>query len=65
MNCLRWSNNGKYLASGGDDKMVIIWQLSGNSGSSTVFGTGGAVVNIENWKNVTILRGHFGGKMCP
>ena len=22
VNCVRWSNNGKYLASGGDDKLV-------------------------------------------
>lgn len=60
VNCLRWSNNGTYLASGGDDKTVIIWTLSRNSGSSTVFGTGGAVVNIENWKSLNMLRGHQG-----
>lgn len=28
VNCVRWSNSGKYLASGGDDKLVMIWQLS-------------------------------------
>ena len=26
VNSVRWSNNGKYLASGGDDKIVMIWQ---------------------------------------
>lgn len=25
VNCVRWSHNGKYLASCGDDKLVMIW----------------------------------------
>lgn len=28
VNCVRWSNNGKSLASGGDDKLIMIWQTS-------------------------------------
>ena len=28
VNCVRWSNNGKYLASAGDDKIIMIWQAS-------------------------------------
>jgi len=28
VNCLRWSNSGQYLASGGDDKLVLIWQMT-------------------------------------
>lgn len=28
VNCVRWSNSGQYLASGGDDKLVMVWQLS-------------------------------------
>ncbi|XP_057295840.1 protein HIRA-like isoform X2 [Hydractinia symbiolongicarpus] len=59
VNCLRWSNSGKFLASGGDDKIIMLWGLSRASGS-TVFGTGGVVVNIENWKCAHILRGHSG-----
>ena len=25
---MRWSENGKFLASGGDDKVIMIWQIS-------------------------------------
>jgi len=26
VNCVRWSNNGVYLASGGDDKLIMVWK---------------------------------------
>ena len=41
--------------------------LSGNCysfrgfGSSTVFGSGGTIVNIEHWRCLYSLRGHSGG----
>ncbi|EDO29643.1 predicted protein, partial [Nematostella vectensis] len=28
VNCVRWSGNGKYLASGGDDNLIMIWQMA-------------------------------------
>ena len=34
VNCVRWSNSGQYLASGGDDKLVMIWQLSRYGGDN-------------------------------
>ena len=37
MNCVRWSNSGQYLASGGDDKLVMIWQLSRYPGGKLAF----------------------------
>ncbi|KAL5017440.1 hypothetical protein ScPMuIL_007029 [Solemya velum] len=58
VNCVRWSHNGKCLASGGDDKMAMIWQISRNAGVSTVFGSGRK--NLEQWRPVTTLRGHSG-----
>jgi protein HIRA/HIR1 len=27
VNSVRWSNNGRWLASGGDDKIVMIWHM--------------------------------------
>lgn len=60
VNCVRWSNSGKYLASAGDDKIIMIWSLTKypNSGN-IVFGTKN-VVNIETWKCMFTLRSHSG-----
>lgn len=60
VNCVRWSKDGKYLASAGDDKLVMIWQMSRYGGVSTVFGSN--VVNHEQWRVVSTLRGHSGGQ---
>ncbi|CAG8475697.1 5700_t:CDS:10 [Scutellospora calospora] len=58
--CVRWSSkDGRYLASGSDDQLVLIWEwdrsTEGWSGGS-VFGSGEH--NIENWKPVKRLSGH-------
>lgn len=50
VNIVRWSNNGLFLASGSDDKLIMIWQ----------YVHGGAYENIENWKCGFTLRGHSG-----
>ncbi|KAA0200169.1 hypothetical protein HAZT_HAZT005090 [Hyalella azteca] len=57
VNCVRWSHSGHFLASAGDDKVIIIWQLS-NYGGGSVFGSN--VINIEWWRCVSTLRGHDG-----
>lgn len=57
VNVVRWSNEGHFLASGGDDKLVMIWRLT-NEGTSTVFGSG--KINIETWKCVYTLNAHQG-----
>ena len=46
-NCVRWSNKGLYLASGGDDSFVMIWQQT-------------RVKESENWRCVHTLRRHTG-----
>lgn len=60
VNCVRWSNSGKYLASGGDDKIIMVWSLTKypNSGN-IVFGSKN-IVNIETWKCMFTLRSHSG-----
>ncbi|XP_044752723.1 protein HIRA homolog [Coccinella septempunctata] len=57
VNVVRWSNEGHLLASGGDDKLVMIWRLT-NEGVSTVFGSG--KINIETWKCIYTLNAHQG-----
>ncbi|XP_060535243.1 protein HIRA homolog [Cylas formicarius] len=57
VNVVRWSHGGHYLASGSDDKLVMIWRLT-NEGSSSIFGSG--KVNVETWKCVHTLNSHTG-----
>ncbi|KAK9501098.1 hypothetical protein O3M35_002210 [Rhynocoris fuscipes] len=59
VNCVRWSGSGKYLASGGDDKLVMIWTVSKSLGGNSVFGSKGKV-NVEGWRCVHTLRAHQG-----
>ncbi|CAL1534335.1 unnamed protein product [Lymnaea stagnalis] len=60
VNCVRWSHSGKFLASGGDDKLIMIWQTSRGAGPSKAFGSTGSVVIHEQWRPVFTLRGHSG-----
>uniref|UniRef100_A0A182PA84 Protein HIRA n=1 Tax=Anopheles epiroticus TaxID=199890 RepID=A0A182PA84_9DIPT len=59
VNCVRWSGNGLMLASGGDDKLVMIWKktLSGSGGGIGAFGGG---KSVEHWRCISTLRGHAG-----
>ena len=58
VNAVRWSMNGQMLASGADDKLVMIWKRFSGSGAN--FGSIGMTKNIENWKCTSTLRGHNG-----
>ena len=60
VNCVRWSVDGTLLASGGDDAIVMIWQLRQLHGQSPsrVFGSDRAI--HEQWGCVQVLRGHNG-----
>nr|XP_021405534.1 protein HIRA isoform X2 [Lonchura striata domestica] len=63
VNCVRWSNNGVYLASGGDDKLIMVWKRAAYIGPSTVFGSSSKLTNVEQWRCVSILRSHSGDVM--
>ncbi|KAL4707394.1 hypothetical protein ACJJTC_008579 [Scirpophaga incertulas] len=52
VNCVRWSNAGKYLASGGDDRLVMVWGLSVAAGAGKH--------KVETWRCLSTLRGHAG-----
>ncbi|ORY52826.1 WD40-repeat-containing domain protein [Leucosporidium creatinivorum] len=53
--CMRWSSSGIYLASGSDDKIVMIWSLEQGTGGKV---WGSTETNVENWKAVRRLVGH-------
>ncbi|GAA5983758.1 hypothetical protein JCM10908_005913 [Rhodotorula pacifica] len=52
---VRWNNAGSYLASGSDDRVVVIWAHDGGRGGK-VWGT--ETTNVENWKATRRLVGH-------
>lgn len=58
VNAVRWSGNGQMLASGADDKLIMIWKRFGGSGA--MFGSSGMTKNVENWRCTSTLRGHSG-----
>ena len=53
VNCVRWSNSGKYLASGGDDKLVRTWFRTGKD-------------NIYEWcTNYNFFTANAMSSFCP
>ena len=57
VNSVRWSLDGKWLASGGDDAIVMIWQIK-HQGSAAFSSTFGGSPTHEQWGCVHMLRGH-------
>ncbi|KAF2735484.1 Hira-domain-containing protein [Polyplosphaeria fusca] len=54
---VRFSSNGKYLASGADDKIVCVYTLDPNAPSHVAFGSNEAPP-VENWRVLRRLIGH-------
>ncbi|VVC98395.1 unnamed protein product [Leptidea sinapis] len=52
VNSVRWSNGGRYLASGGDDRLIMVWGLS--------VAVGAGKHKAETWRCLATLRGHAG-----
>ncbi|CAG2107706.1 unnamed protein product [Medioppia subpectinata] len=55
VNSVRWSLSGKYLASAGDDKVIIVWTIGARYAN-----TNGFVGNVEQYRAVSTLRAHSG-----
>lgn len=53
--CVRFSGSGRYLASGSDDKIVLIWEIDTQNAGQTF---GSTETHIENWRSIKRLAGH-------
>ncbi|KAF6744880.1 transcription corepressor [Ephemerocybe angulata] len=52
---VRWAHNGRWLASGSDDEIVMIWDLDPNARGKV---WGSDEINVEGWKPLKRLPGH-------
>ncbi|THH08803.1 hypothetical protein EW145_g2454 [Phellinidium pouzarii] len=52
---VRWAHSGRWLASGSDDEIIMIWDLD-PTGAGKVWGSD--EINVEGWKPLKRLPGH-------
>ncbi|KAJ3747975.1 histone transcription regulator 1 [Lentinula detonsa] len=52
---VRWAHSGRWLASGSDDEIVMVWDLDPNARGKV---WGSDEVNVEGWKPMKRLPGH-------
>ncbi|BHF58250.1 hypothetical protein SprV_0100120100 [Sparganum proliferum] len=61
VNCVRWSPTGRWLASGGMDRVVMVWvKTSAGARASAIFGATEKMKFTEHWRCATVLRHHTG-----
>ncbi|XP_066926950.1 chromatin assembly factor 1 subunit B-like [Clytia hemisphaerica] len=61
VNVVRFSPNGKVLASAGDDGAIVLWKLNENKSNNMIDFSddfGEDIVNKETWNVFKMLRGH-------
>lgn len=59
--CVRWSPSGRFLASGSDDTICLIWELDPTGLGGGTFGSFGSredEANVESWRPHRRLAGH-------
>jgi len=54
VNAVKWSHSGKWLASGGDDKQIMLWSRSGEPKVNS----NGVIVGLEQWRCAHTLSAH-------
>uniref|UniRef100_A0A8C3K7J8 Protein HIRA n=1 Tax=Calidris pygmaea TaxID=425635 RepID=A0A8C3K7J8_9CHAR len=54
VNCVRWSNNGVYLASGGDDKLIMVWKRAAVDNTVVIWNA------VKFPEILATLKGHSG-----
>ncbi|CDS35985.1 protein hira [Echinococcus multilocularis] len=61
VNCVRWSPTGRWLASGGMDRVIMLWvKTIAGVRSSTMFGASEKMKFSEHWRCAAVLRHHTG-----
>ncbi|KAG6966729.1 hypothetical protein JG688_00006636 [Phytophthora aleatoria] len=57
VNCVRWAGHGRYLASGSDDQLVLLYELQAGAPAPVPFGSN-ARPNKQNWVRCSTLERH-------
>ena len=64
VNCVRWAGHGRYLASGADDQLVLLYELQEGAPAPVPFGSN-ARINEQNWTRCATLERHTMGRVGP
>ncbi|KAJ0403686.1 hypothetical protein P43SY_003798 [Pythium insidiosum] len=57
VNCVRWAGHGRFLASGSDDQLVLLYELQPGAPPPVPFGSN-AKPNKQNWGRCATLKRH-------